>query len=229
MLVVWLAVWHWQTAADVFPDERLKVGEAERSFRLVVPRRLQNPAPLVFAFHGMGDTAAGMASYSKLDRLAARQGFVLVYPEARKGMWATMEIGEVALEDNPDLQYFDRLLEVLGERFDLDQRRTYVIGMSNGASFAQLLAAARPDKIAAAAAHSGPNPGELLPPGEGPPLLLLVGEDDFACSVMRADAERYRDCGRAAEFESIPGWGHQWSTAHNSRIWAFLSQSRRSE
>jgi len=54
--------------------------------------------------------------------------------------------------------------------------------------------------------------------------LLLVGEDDFACSVMRADAECYRVEGRTVEFVSIPGWGHQWSPAHNSRIWSFLSQ-----
>ncbi|HUY93243.1 MAG TPA: hypothetical protein VMV10_31225 [Pirellulales bacterium] len=41
---------------------------------------------------------------------------------------------------------------------------------------------------------------------------------------MRADAECYRVEGRTVEFVSIPGWGHQWSPAHNSRIWSFLSQ-----
>lgn len=216
--------WHFRTAADIFPDERLTCEGEVRRYRLVVPHSLPKPAPIVFAFHGVGGSGEGMARYSKFDRLAGKEGFLLVYPAARKGMWATMETEERPLEDNPDIPFFDQLLEQLGKRFDIDRNRVYVVGMSNGASFVQLLTIARPGVIAAAAAHSGPKPREFEQVGKPPPLLLIVGEDDFAFSAMRADAAEYRAAGGAAEFISIPGLGHQWSAPHSPRIWSFLSQ-----
>lgn len=214
-------IWH---AATVLPDEQIAVGKATRSYRLVAPRRLPKPAPVVFAFHGVGDSPENMARYTKLDRLAAREGFVLVYPAARKGMWATMEVDERPLDANPDIQFFDELLEHLSKQFEIDSSRVYVVGMSNGASFVQLLMAARPDKIAAAAAHSGPDPREDRSPANGPPLMLVVGEDDFALFAMCSDAEHYRAGGRTVEFISVPGLGHAWSPKHNGQIWRFLSR-----
>ena len=149
-------VWHFRTAAEISPDERLTCEGEVRSYRLVVPHSLSQPAPIVFAFHGVGGSGEGMARYSKFDRLAGKEGFLLVYPAAQKGMWATMETVERPLEDNPDIQFFDQLLDHLDKRFDIDRNRVYVVGMSNGASFVQLLMIARPSVIAAAAAHSGP-------------------------------------------------------------------------
>jgi poly(3-hydroxybutyrate) depolymerase len=216
-----LELWN---SASVLPDEQITVGETKRSYRLVVPRRLTKPAPIVFAFHGVGDSPENMARYSKLDRLAAREGFLLVYPAARKGMWATMEVDERPLDANPDLQFFDELLEHLSKQFDIDSSRVFVIGMSNGASFAQLLTIARPDKIAAAAAHSGPAPRVDRSSVGGPPLMLIVGDEDFAHFAMSSDAKRYRAGGRKVEFISIPGLGHAWSAKHNWQIWRFLSR-----
>ena len=178
-------VWHFHTAAEIFPEERLTCEGDVRSYRLVVPHALPQPAPIVFAFHGVGGSGQGMARYSKFDRLAGNKGFLLVYPAAQKGMWATMETEERPLDENPDIQFFDQLLEHLGKRFDIDRNRIYIVGMSNGASFVQLLTVARPSVIAAAAAHSGPKPREFEPDGKPPPLLLVVGEDDFAFSAMR--------------------------------------------
>ncbi|HVW36329.1 MAG TPA: PHB depolymerase family esterase, partial [Pirellulales bacterium] len=110
-------------------------------------------------------------------------------------------------------------------QFDIDPSRVYVVGMSNGASFVQLLTAARPDKIAAAAAHSGPDPREDRSSVGGPPIVLIVGDEDFAHFAMQSDAKRYRTGGRMVEFISIPGWGHAWSTKHNSQIWRYLSRN----
>jgi polyhydroxybutyrate depolymerase len=219
-----IACWELWYSSNVLPDEQIAVGKATRSYRLVVPRRLPKPTPVVFAFHGVGDSPENMARYTKLDRLAAREGCLLVYPAARKGMWATMEVDDSPLDSNPDIQFFDELLVHLSKQFGIDSSRIYVVGMSNGASFVQLLTAARPDKIAAAAAHSGPDPREDRSPADGPPLMLVVGEDDFALFAMQRDAERYRAGGRTVEFISIPALGHAWSPKHNWQIWQFLSR-----
>ena len=218
-----IACWELWYSSNVLPDEQIAVGKATRSYRFVIPRRLPKPTPVVFAFHGVGDSPENMARYTKLDRLAAREGFLLVYPAARKGMWATMEVDERPLDANPDIQFFDELLEHLSKQFDIDSSRVYVVGMSNGASFVQLLTAARPDMIAAAAAHSGPDPREDRSSVGRPPIMLIVGDEDFAHFAMQSDAKRYRAGGRIVEFISIPGLGHAWSAKHNAQIWRFLS------
>ncbi len=170
-------VWFVPVAAEIVADEAITVDGSVRHYRLVIPRRLpQERVPIVFAFHGIGDsTTEEMAAYSGLDRLAAEKGFVLVYPVARNHMWATMDIDPRNLDRNPDVRFFDQLLGHLGNRFRLDPNRIYLVGMSNGASFAQLLAFARPG-VAAVVAHSGTRPFELMRAIRPFPILLLAGE-----------------------------------------------------
>lgn len=210
--------------ADIYPSEDITVDGETRHYRLVVPRTLPKPAPIVFAFHGMGDSAAAMANYSRLDQLAARNGFILVYPAARKAMWSTINVNADNIQDNVDVRSFDQLLTHLAKRYEVDRDRVYVIGMSNGAEFVQLLATARSNDIAAIVAHSGPKPRDIGSPTIPRPTMLIVGANDFAARLMKSDADQYRSAGHVVEFISVPGLGHEWSTQHNSEIWDFLSR-----
>ena len=57
----------------------------ERTFLMTVPRaNPQEPKPLLFAFHGYGDSALEIASEHKFDEMAQQKGFVVVYPDGRK-------------------------------------------------------------------------------------------------------------------------------------------------
>jgi polyhydroxybutyrate depolymerase len=220
-------VWFGPIAAEIVPDEAIDVDGSVRHYRLVIPNRLpQERVPIVFAFHGIGNSTEEMAAYSGLDRLAAEDGFILVYPVARNSMWTTINIDRENLDRNPDVRFFDRLLGHLGERFSLDPNRIYLVGMSNGASFAQLVAFVRAD-VAAIVAHSGMRPVELTGAIRPFPILLLVGADDSAVNGIRSDAAQYRDDGHAVELIVVSGLGHQWSTDHNGAIWGFLSRHPR--
>jgi len=211
-------------AAKLVPDQTIDVDGLSRHYRLVIPHRLpQKRIPIVFAFHGIGDSPEEMAVYSALDHLAADNGFLLVYPRARKHLWATMDIDWKDLEHNPDVRFFDRLLEHLGERFRLDPNRVYLVGMSNGAAFAQLAACVRPN-VAAVVAHSGRKPIELKSAVRPFPVMLLVGENDFAAKAIRSSAEQYRNAGHAVTLIVIPGLEHEWSANHNRAMWDFLSK-----
>lgn len=218
-------VWFRPIAAEIVPDETITVDGSVRHYRLVIPNRLpQGLVPIVFAFHGIGDsiTTEAMPVYSGLDRLAAEHGFILVYPVARNQMWTATNIDPKNLDRNPDVRFFDQLLSHLGERFRLDPDRVYLAGMSHGATFAQLVAFVRPN-AAAVVAHSGAKPRELTAAIRPFPILLLAGADDSAVDGIRSDAEKYRNDGHAVELIVIPGWGHRWSTDHNRRMWDFLS------
>ncbi len=66
-------------AADVFASEQIIVDDEARNSRIVLPHRRSTRCPLVIAFHGAGDSTESMANYSRLEVLAAEQGFILVY------------------------------------------------------------------------------------------------------------------------------------------------------
>lgn len=216
--------WFSPEPTEIYPAEHIAVDGVTRTYRLVIPRRLAaGKVPAVFAFHGIGDSPAGMAAYSQLDRLAAQHQFILAYPAARKYMWDTTHTALEDLDVNPDIRFFDRLLDDLSDRYPIDLDRVYVVGMSNGATFVQVLAFVRSKQIAAVAAHSGPKPKELQRARRAFPVLLVAGEEDFAVHAMRSDWRHYRRNRHAAELIAVKGLGHAWSKPHNVAIWTFLS------
>lgn len=65
----------------------LKHGGRERSYILHVPKdALTNPWPVVINFHGSGSSAAGQQAYSRIDAIAHREGFLVVYPNGTDGI-----------------------------------------------------------------------------------------------------------------------------------------------
>ena len=214
--------------ADVLPHEEIEVGGAKRTFRLVVPLGMKNaPVPVVFAFHGVGDAPDAMPKYADLDRLACKHGFVLVYPVANSRMWRT-EGPAASTAENPDVQFFDALLRHMKQRQQIDDERVYLTGMSNGASFAQLLAMERSEVIAAVVAHSGPLPKEWRSKKSRRPfpILLVIGAND-AVGDMEDCAKIYQDHGQTAKLRVVPGIGHAWANNRNEEFWEFLDKHPR--
>jgi len=128
---------------------------------------------------------------------------------------------------NPDVLYFDALLQNLRSRLAIDDSQVYLVGMSNGSSFAQLLAASRPNKISGIVAHSGSLPKQIKPPGgkQPYPVMLIVGSKDSPSLIqdMRASAETYRDAGHPTELVIVKDRGHTWAKRYNGQMWKFLS------
>lgn len=215
--------WSWGPAVDVSVVE-LHVDGGPRTYRLVLHRRESRPRPVVVAFHGTGDSPEAMVEYTGLDRLAARHGFLLVVPSGRGRTWRTVDVGD--LDEHADVRFFDRIVADLSRRYEVDRERVYVVGMSDGGRFAQLLAAARPRTVAAVVAHSASRPAALdgLESERHVPIMLVVGADDPAVGAVRADVDDYRAAGGVVEFIEVPGLGHEWSTRHNDAMWRFLSR-----
>ena len=197
-----------------------------REYRLVVPKGLtdQQPVPLVFAFHGLGDSKDLMPLYSQLDQLAAKEGFVLVYPNGLNKHWPL--VVERAQED---LAFFDALYERLTTQYNIDRNRVYLTGMSNGAYFTHVVASQRADKIAAIAPHSGGlgliGFGELKVKHKYA-VLAIQGDADRIVPVDegRKTRDAYQRWGHPVEYVEVPGLGHLWALKAdiNARIWKFF-------
>ena len=214
-------------AVGTFPDETMDVNGLKREYRLVVPKTVDGskPVPVLFAFHGfLIDSKDLMPTYSQLSRLAEKEGYVVVYPNAVDKAWRIVPF--LAMDD---FAFFDKLLALISEKYNIDRNRVYLTGMSNGAYFSHLLASQRSDVVAAIACHSG---GLGILSRRQPQVkhkygvLIIHGDED---SIVKVDEGRkardaYQNWGFPVEYIEVPKQNHLWATQAdvNTKIWKFL-------
>jgi poly(hydroxyalkanoate) depolymerase family esterase len=152
-----------------------------RRFRLFRPTGLtpgERP-PLIVMLHGCGQDPAGFARSTRMNRLAARERFLVLYPEQsrlanpqRCWNWFDTESGRAQGEAALILAAIDQVCLLHGA----DRARVAIVGLSAGAGMAALLATLYPGRFQAVAMHSG------VPPG-------LAGSATTALRAMRGKAE----------------------------------------
>ena len=167
-----------------------------------------HPQPLVVMLHGCQQTSEEFAAATRMNALAERKGFAVLYPQQSVGVdshrcwhWYKRSTqqgqGEVAL--------IAGMIKQVQARFLLDASRTYAAGLSAGAALATILALRHPKLIAAVGLHSAPVFGtadsalsayrvmqhgssaarsavQALPECQGMPVILIHGDSD---SVVR--------------------------------------------
>ena len=109
-------------------------------------------------------------------------------------------------------------LSHLGERFNLDPNRIYLVGMSDG-GLVRPTCCVRWRVSPPSVTHSGTQPVRAAAPVRAFPILLLVGADDLVLNAIRSDATQYRDGGHPVELIVVPGLGHRFGlTDHNGAM-----------
>jgi len=139
-----------------YPLEKLQVGELQREYLVHVPVDLpvKQPVPLVFIFHGGSGVAAGMVKLTQFNPVADREKFIVVYPQGIGKGWndgRVTQVSQAHRENVDDLAFFDALLAHLSSQNQVDAKRVFATGISNGGIFSHYLAANRSEKIAAIA------------------------------------------------------------------------------
>jgi len=66
-------------------EHALTVDGISRKYLIFAPKGTDKPLPVVLALHGSGSKARQMERYTLFDDLAAKKGFLVVYPEAVDG------------------------------------------------------------------------------------------------------------------------------------------------
>ena len=204
----------------------IKMGDDVRQYRLVVPEGLDpaKPVPLVFVFHGRGDSKTFIRRYSGFEALALKNGFIVAFPEGLDRHWEMR-----AADDNKDVLFFDAVFDHVTSKYNVDLRRVYATGMSMGGYFCNLLALKRSERLAAIAPHSG-GLGALAVRGidakKKYAVMIVHGDEDKIVKVEegRASRDAYAKAGHAVEYVEVKGLGHVWATKENitERMWKFF-------
>jgi polyhydroxybutyrate depolymerase len=97
----------------------------------------QKSAPLLIVFHGSNQTGEKMRAFSGnvFDELVQKHGFVVVYPDGYKGHW-----NDARLSSNfptrkagiDDVAFTKALINEIRAKNDIDAKRVFIAGYSNG-------------------------------------------------------------------------------------------------
>jgi polyhydroxybutyrate depolymerase len=144
--------------------------------------RATSPRPIVVALHGRAGTGAGTAAITRLDPLADRHGFAVLYPDGFRRSWADGR-GETPADKAKvdDVKFIRALLDEAGRRYHLDTRRAIVTGISNGGFLTHRLGCEMADRLAAiipVIAGMSPQVAVGCRPARPVPTLLIMGTED---------------------------------------------------
>jgi poly(3-hydroxybutyrate) depolymerase/CubicO group peptidase (beta-lactamase class C family) len=176
---------------------QIEVKGVQRTYMVRVPpvRDEEGKAlAVVMMFHGGGGNAKGVMWDTSWHEKADAEGFIAVFPEGTppdpskpgkfKGNPQTWNDGSkrsnlVAVQRKvPDVAFVSALLDDLGRRLPVDERRIYATGFSNGASMSFRLARELSTRIAAAAPVAGCDWMADVKPERFVPLLYITGTAD---------------------------------------------------
>lgn len=135
-----------------------------RRYHLYKPPQVRSASKcaLVVMLHGCAQDADGFAASTRMNRLAASAGFMVVYPEQDRlanlqacWNWFDTRSGRALAEAASIVAVIDQVCAA----HPVEPRQIVVAGLSAGASMAALLALVYPQRFAAVAMHSGVGPG----------------------------------------------------------------------
>jgi polyhydroxybutyrate depolymerase len=136
---------------------------AARPYTIHVPTGYTagQPAPLVVMFHGYGVTGDIEEAYMDLSAASDAHTFLYAYADGTldktgSRFWnatdACCDLYGVAVDD---VQYFDAIVADIEARYDVDRKRIFVVGHSNGAFMSHRLACDRTSTVAAILSLAG--------------------------------------------------------------------------
>lgn len=143
----------------------------KRTFNIHIPQSFDKSTqiPLVIVLHGRGGNGESMilVTLKGFNKLADKDGFIVVYPDGIELNWNDGRMDEEAndrahRENIDDVGFISALIDLMIKDYNIDQKRVYVTGISNGAIMSYRLACELSQKITAIAPVDGNIPYLLV-------------------------------------------------------------------
>ena len=132
-----------------------------RVYVLYIPNSYDGTSavPVLFNFHGFGDNASDYMNNADMRAVAESDTFILVYPQGScsdgSSHWNPCPTGGDNKSTADDVGYVESMISEISSQYNVDIKRIYAAGYSNGGMMAYGLANYKSDLIAAVASVSG--------------------------------------------------------------------------
>lgn len=167
-------------------SESLEVGGLKRTFLLHIPAHLSPDAhpPLVIVLHGGGGKGRSMVRFSGFNKIADREGFIVVYPDGYGRHWNDgrgLAEYKSQKQDVDDVLFIRMLIDNMQAQYAVDSARVYAVGASNGGMMTYRLAGDLTDRFAAVACVIANMPRAYAArcvPAAPMPIMIVNGTRD---------------------------------------------------
>jgi poly(hydroxyalkanoate) depolymerase family esterase len=225
-----------------FLDGTYRNAAGSRGYKLYVPSGYDGQAvPLVVMLHGCTQTAADFAAGTRMNELAERDTFLVVYPEQagkanQRRCWNWF-LPSHQRRDAGEPSLLAGITRQVMTTHRVDPGRVFVAGLSAGGAMAAVLAATYPELYAAAGIHSGLVHGaahdvpsayaamregpqaEVRAPGRPIPLIVFQGGRDTTVAPANAAALLGPWSATAtAKVHEGPGWTRRAYRDRDGRV-----------
>lgn len=158
----------------------LTSNQLTRSIRIHFPSSTSNTAgkPLVINMHGYSSDALQQEFYARMNEVADREGFLVVYPDGINNAW---NVGWPFGSPADDVKFMSDIIDYMVQTYQIDGSKVYACGMSNGGFMSYYLACHLSEKIAAIASVTGsmvPRNFDVCKPEVYMPILEIHGTKD---------------------------------------------------
>jgi polyhydroxybutyrate depolymerase len=194
-------------------SRQLTIGVQERTYLVHVPKGYipQKPTPVVLALHGTAMNGSMMVWFSGLNKTSDKAGFIVVYPSSlgtgALSFWNAGGLrGILANGQADDVAFIGKLLDDLGTVVNVDQKRVYACGMSNGGMMCYRLAAELSDRIAAIAPVAGTIAIDESKPQRPVPAIHFHGTKDKIVPFVKKEGQSEYFMKFAGVNDSLQTW-----------------------
>ncbi len=205
----------------------------KRTFTIYIPVAYDKTVqmPTIIALHGRGTNGKGMMLVTKkgFNRIADKEGFLVVYPDGIERNWNDGRRDEEAndrahRENIDDVGFISALINFMIAEYNADPQRIYITGISNGAMMAYRLACELSHRIAAIAPVDGNIPyllADECSPSEPVSVLAINNVLDPLVPFKGGEVHNHKKTiklGRVLSVqESIAFWV-KWNRCHKDPI-----------
>ena len=174
----------------------LDQGGVTREYRLHAPAGYDpgTPVPLVIALHPYPSTGLEMSQLSGLDEVAARENFLVAYPDGMGGGFNAL----VCCGSADDIGFLSALTDHLIGTWRVDPDRVYLTGISNGGDLSFRAAVEASGTFASIGVVSGGFIGERAAAADYVPkqpvsVITFIGGQDRYAEQFRTGVEAWQD------------------------------------
>jgi len=161
-----------------------------RQYRLYVPASYDanKPAPLILNYHGFTNNINTQYNQSDFRQLAEANQFIFATPQGLGGFFSGWAINNNFGGSQDDLGFSNALIDKIESEYNINAKRVYATGFSNGGFFSYRLACELSPRIAAVASVAGSMTRRWITSNQCQPahptaVLQITGTNDGTISI----------------------------------------------